>query len=140
MPWRRYMLRTDRAFVGDGSQEQTNQDLGVLFQYCGRQFCRHIFRTSKSGRSAGTPIVQLKHHRAHSMAVRCTHGKSIELTCSEHRPPPVPFCLSITTSSLMRTACRCDRISLSVPIFSIILLGTIHAQRLFDCSIVEAMN
>ena len=40
------MLRTDRAFVGDGSQEQTNQDLGVLFQYCGRQFCPQISRTS----------------------------------------------------------------------------------------------
>jgi hypothetical protein len=53
---------------------------------------------------------------------------------------PVPFCLSITAPSLMRTACRCQRMSLSVPIFSIMLLGTIHAQRLFDCSDVEAMN
>ena len=84
MPWRRYILRTGRAFVGDGSQEQTSQDLGVLFQYCGRQFCPQIFRTSKSGRSAGTLMVQLKHHRVHRMPVRCTHGKSIELTRSEH--------------------------------------------------------
>ena len=33
-----------------------------------------------------------------------------------------------------------DRISFSVPICSITLLGTIHAQRLFDCSDVDAMN
>src|SRR5438270_10759489 len=83
-PGEGYMLRTDRAFVGDGSQEQTSQDLGVLFQYCGRQFCPQIFRTSKSGRSAGTLMVQLKHHRVYRMPVRCTHGKSIELTRSEH--------------------------------------------------------
>ena len=62
------------AFGGDG----------VLLQYCGRQFCPQIFRTSKSGRSAGTLMVQLKHHRVYRMPVRCTHGKSIELTRSEH--------------------------------------------------------
>ena len=50
-PGEGYMLRTDRAFVGDGSQEQTSQDLGVLFQYCGRQFCPQTSHTRKSGRS-----------------------------------------------------------------------------------------